>query len=372
MKFSADKVALYGAVKAAKAAVKNNVTIPVLGTLHVQAKAGVVVIRGSDLDSEIAARIPADIADNGAVCIPANLLDAILKKLPNGSLVTLEQDDASVAVRAGRSHFKLHTFPASDFPTLEPAESNHTFALARADLDRLFGKTEFAISNEDARYYLQGVYLHTHYRNGNGEKVLRAVSTDGHRLACQDVALPEGAQGMPGIIVPKAVVANVDKVFDDASEVKVAVSASRIELRTDNLRFRSKVVDAIYPEYQRVVPTNNDKIVTLSVAVLRDATERVAAVSTERGRAVRFDIKAGKVTLSVKSTEYGTSEDEIPADYDGESLTVGFNSKYLIEVLGQIDGDDVEIALFDGGSPTLIRPTTDTGFYSVLMPMRVT
>lgn len=370
MKFSADKATLYGAVKAAKAAVKSNSTIPILNTLHVQAKAGAVVVRGNDLNNEIAARIPAEVADNGAVCISANLLDAILKKLPDGSVATLEQDGANVAMRAGRSRFKLYTLPADDFPTLEPAESNHTFTLTRADLNKLFGKTVFAISTEETRYYLNGVYLHT-YRHDD-EITLRAVSTDGHRLACHDVALPEGAHGMPGIIVPKYVVANFDKVFDGASEVKFAVSAHRIEMRTDNLRLRSKVIDGTFPEYERVVPTTNDKIITLSTAVLRDATERVAAVSTERRPAVRFDIETGKITLSVKSTDHGTSEDEIPADYDGESLTVGFNAKYLYDILGQIDGDDVKIALFDGGSPVLIKPTTDTGFYSVLMPMRVT
>jgi DNA polymerase-3 subunit beta len=238
------------------------------------------------------------------------------------------------------------------------------------ELRRLIEKARFAISTEETRYYLNGIYLHV--AEQAGKPTLRAVATDGHRLAQIETLAPEGAQGMPGIIVPRKTVHEVHKLIEGFSDnVAIGLSTTRIQFTAGPVEMTSKLIDGVFPEYQRVIPQANNKVMHLANAQFTAAVDRVATVSTERGRAVKLSIGRGKLILSVTNPDGGSATEEIPADYEAEPLEIGFNAKYLLDIAGQLDSENVRFYLSDSGSPTTVRDDDDQTALYVLMPMRV-
>jgi DNA polymerase-3 subunit beta len=296
----------------------------------------------------------------------------IVRKLPEGSQVVLESssDRAVLAVRAGRSRFTLQTLPESDFPDLAAGDMTHKFALAGADLKRLIDKTQFAISTEETRYYLNGIYLHV---AGSGKsQTLRAVATDGHRLAQTDLPVPAGAAGMPGVIVPRKTVTEVQRLIEDSgAEVGIELSSAKIRFSIGDVVLTSKLIDGTFPDYARVIPSGNDKELVVDKKDFEAAVDRVSTVSSERGRAVKLSLSGGKLILSVTNPDSGSATEEIEVDYDGDPIDIGFNSRYLLDIAGQLDGEVAVLRLADPGSPTLIEDKDAKGSLYVLMPMRV-
>jgi DNA polymerase-3 subunit beta len=269
-------------------------------------------------------------------------------------------------VRAGRSKFTLQALPETDFPDLAAGEMSHSFNIASADLKRLIERTQFAISTEETRYYLNGIYLHS------VEDKLRAVATDGHRLAQAEIKAPKGAKGMPGIIVPRKTVAEVQRLIDDAGEeVKVELSATKIRFSLGNAVLTSKLIDGTFPDYGRVIPAANDKSLVVDKADFMAAVDRVSTVSSERGRAVKLALSDGKLTLSVINPDSGSATEELEVEYGSEALDIGFNGRYLLDILQQIEGEKARLKLADPGSPTLLEDMEASGALYVLMPMRV-
>jgi len=304
--------------------------------------------------------------------VPAHMFYEIVRKLPEGAQVILEGsgDRAVLVIRAGRSRFTLQTLPESDFPDLAAGDMTHEFALPAADLKRLIDKTQFAISTEETRYYLNGIYLHI---AGEGKKaVLRAVATDGHRLAQVELAAPEGASGMPGIIIPRKTVGEVQRLVEDLDgEIKIELSATKIRFTIGPVVLTSKLIDGTFPDYARVIPLGNDKQLEVEKRDFEQAVDRVSTVASERGRAVKLSLSGGKLVLSVINPDSGSATEEIEVGYDADPLDIGFNSRYLLDIAAQIEGDTAVLKLADPGSPTLIQDKDAKGALYVLMPMRV-
>jgi DNA polymerase-3 subunit beta len=329
-------------------------------------------LKATDLDLEVTETLAAETASGGSTTVPAHMFYEIVRKLPEGSQVVLESssDRAVLAIRAGRSRFTLQTLPESDFPDLAASDMAHKFTLRATDLKRLIDKTQFAISTEETRYYLNGIYLHV---AGSGKsQTLRAVATDGHRLAQTDLPAPAGATGMPGIIVPRKTVIEVQRLLEDNdAEIAVELSSAKIRFSIGNVVLTSKLIDGTFPDYGRVIPSGNDKELTVDKKDFEAAVDRVSTVSSERGRAVKLSLSSGKLILSVTNPDSGSATEEIEVDYSADPIDIGFNSRYLLDIAAQIEGEVAVLKLADPGSPTLMHDRDAKGALYVLMPMRV-
>ena len=296
----------------------------------------------------------------------------IVRKLPDGALVTLNADVAAgrLTVEAGRSNFSLATLPKEDFPVMASSEYASNFSVAAPQLRRLFDISKFAISTEETRYYLNGVYMHV--SAGEDGKTLRCVATDGHRLARIDSDLPEGAADMPGVIVPRKTVGELRKLLDD-DEMQIAVSVSETKVRfaTPDITLTSKVIDGTFPDYTRVIPVGNTRKLEVDASDFAKAVDRVATVSSERSRAVKLALDEDRLVLSVNAPDSGAAEEELAVAYGDERLEIGFNAKYLLEIASQVDRENAVFMFNSSGDPTLMREGNDQSAIYVVMPMRV-
>ena len=300
------------------------------------------------------------------------MLHEIVRKLPDGALVSLTDDPRTgrLTVEAGRSTFALATLPREDFPVMASSEYQTNFGAKAGMLRRLFEKSKFAISTEETRYYLNGVYLHV--AEGEEGRVLRCVATDGHRLARIDAPLPPGAEGMPGVIVPRKTVNELRKLLEDEeADIAISVSETKVRFATSEIALTSKVIDGTFPDYTRVIPTGNTKRLEVDASEFAKAVDRVATVSSERSRAVKLILEEDKVTLTVNSPDSGMAQEELVVAYGDERLEIGFNAKYLLEIASQIDRENAVFLLNASGDPALVREGSDTSAVYVVMPMRV-
>ncbi|MCT8990007.1 DNA polymerase III subunit beta [Chelativorans sp. SCAU2101] len=347
-------------------------TIPILSNVLLTTDGASLEMKATDLDLEITEAAPAVVEQAGATTVPAHLLYDIVRKLPEGAEVMLKMEESgqSLSVISGRSTFRLQCLPQADFPALTAGQFSHIFRLESSALRDLIEKTQFAISTEETRYYLNGIYLHT-LESDSGLK-LRAVATDGHRLARAEIEAPAGSEGMPGVIIPRKTVGELQKLVDDPDvAVTVELSDTKIRFTIGSVILTSKLIDGTFPDYQRVIPTNNDKELIIDRQSFAAAVDRVSTVSSERGRAVKLSLADGQVTFTVNNPDSGSATEEIPAGYDAEPLEIGFNARYLLDVAAQLSGSEARFLLADAGSPTLIQDTSDERTLYVLMPMRV-
>ncbi|MAY32042.1 MAG: DNA polymerase III subunit beta [Rhodovulum sp.] len=372
MKFSIERGTLLKAVGQAQSVVERRNTIPILANVLIEADANSVSFRATDLDIEVVDKTVAQVERPGATTVSAVTLHEIVRKLPDGALVDLTDDGISgrLTVQAGRSNFSLATLPKEDFPVMASSEYTANFSAPAPVLRRLFDKSKFAISTEETRYYLNGVYMHV--ATGEDGQVLRCVATDGHRLARIDAPLPEGADTMPGVIVPRKTVNELRKLLDD-DEVQIAVSVSETKVRfaTPEITLTSKVIDGTFPDYSRVIPTGNTRQLEVDAAEFAKAVDRVATVSSERSRAVKLALDEDRLVLSVNAPDAGAAEEELAVAYGDERLEIGFNAKYLLEIASQVDRENAVFLFNSSGDPTLMREGNDTSAVYVVMPMRV-
>jgi len=372
MKLSIERNALLRAVGQAQSVVERRNTIPILGNVLIEAEGDTARFRATDLDIEVVDMAPAQVERPGATTVSAVTLHEIVRKLSDGALVTLADDGASgrLGVEAGRSHFALATLPREDFPVMATSEYESNFSAPSSVLRRLFDKSKFAISTEETRYYLNGVYMHV-AAGPDSAQVLRCVATDGHRLARIDAPIPEGADGMPGVIVPRKTVNELRKLLDDDQQIAVSVSETKVRFATPQTTLTSKVIDGTFPDYTRVIPAGNSRRLEVDAAEFAQAVDRVATVSSERSRAVKLSLEEDKLVLSVNAPDSGAAEEELVVAYGDEPLDIGFNAKYLQEIAGQVDRENA-VFLFNGaGDPTLMREGSDETAIYVVMPMRV-
>ncbi len=372
MKFSIERGTLLKAVSQAQSVVERRNTIPILANVLIEAEGDSVQFRATDLDVEVVDRAPAQVERAGATTVSATTLHEIVRKLPDGALVTLTEDGGTgrLAVEAGRSNFSLATLPKEDFPVMASSEYSANFSAKAAVLRRLFDKSKFAISTEETRYYLNGVYMHV--ADGEDGKALRCVATDGHRLARIDAPLPAGAEDMPGVIVPRKTVGELRKLLeDDDMDIAVSVSETKVRFATPDITLTSKVIDGTFPDYTRVIPAGNTRRLEVDASEFARAVDRVATVSSERSRAVKMQLDQDRLILSVNAPDSGAAEEELGVAYDDDKLEIGFNAKYLLEIASQVDRENAVFLFNSSGDPTLMREGNDTSAVYVVMPMRV-
>ncbi|WP_145107850.1 DNA polymerase III subunit beta [Cereibacter sediminicola] len=372
MKISIERGALLKAVGQAQSVVERRNTIPILANVLIEAEGDTVSFRATDLDIEVVDRTPAVVERPGATTVSAVMLHEIVRKLPDGALVGLSEDAASgrLTVTAGRSVFSLATLPREDFPVMASSEYSSNFTAPAPVLRRLFDKAKFAISTEETRYYLNGVFMHV--ATGEEGPVLRCVATDGHRLARIDAPLPEGAGGMAGVIVPRKTVNELRKLLDDdEAQIKVSVSETKVRFATPQITMTSKVIDGTFPDYSRVIPTGNARRLEVDAQEFAKAVDRVATVSSERSRAVKLSLDEDRLVLSVNAPDSGAAEEELAVAYGDERLEIGFNAKYLLEIASQVDRENAVFLFNSSGDPTLMREGNDMSAVYVVMPMRV-
>jgi len=378
MKIKVDRSALMKALSHVQNVVERRNTIPILANVLIRAKDGALTLAATDMEIAAVEQVPADILKQGATTAPAATLYEIVRKLPEGAVVELDHPggDAQLALRAGRYATSLVCLPVEDFPALQEGTLPHRFGLKAGLLRDLVDRTRFAISTEETRYYLNGIYLHV--AESEGAPVLRAVATDGHRLARVEEDVPEGASGMPGVIVPRKTVLELRKLLDDIPGqdlVEIALSDTKIRFGFGPVTLTSKLIDGTFPDYDRVIPRDNDKLLRIAKKDFAEAVDRVAAISSERSRPVKMAIAKQGLTLSAASPEQGTASEEIDADrveYDATPIEIGFQARYLRDITDQMaDSVRVEFKFHDGAAPTLIRAEGDPRAVYVLMPMRV-
>ncbi len=372
MKLLIERAALLRGLSHVQSVVERRNTIPILSNILMRAEEERLRLTATDMDLEIVESVPAECPGRGAATAPAHTLYDIVRKLPEGSQIEIETspDGTSLQLRSGRSSFRLGCLPVEDFPSMAGGELPHVFRIATADLKIMIDRTKFAISTEETRYYLNGIYLHA--AEAGAVPVLRAVATDGHRLARVEMPLPEGAGEIGGVILPRKTVMELRKLLDEAGEtVEIHLSETKIRFVLEDILLTSKLIDGTFPDYERVIPTGNDRILEVDARAFARAVDRVSTVSTEKSRAVKLALENGSLTLSAQSAEQGSAVEELEVSYDAPRLEIGFNSRYLLDITQQIEGDGARFAMADAGSPTIVADTADASALYVLMPMRV-
>jgi DNA polymerase-3 subunit beta len=372
MRLLIEKSSLLKALSHVTSVVERRNTIPILANVSLRTSGDSLNLKATDLDIEVTESAKAETMAAGGTTVPAHTLHDIVRKLPDGAQIelTAKSEDGRLAITAGSSRFLLACLPADDFPELGLDGMSHSFQLPARDLIRLIDKTRFAVSTDETRYYLNGIYVHA--LEGDGATHLRAVATDGHRLARMDVPLPGGAAGMPSVILPRKTVQELVKLLSDHSdEVLVNLSANKVRFTAGNVVLTSKLIDGTFPDYQRVIPQNNDKLMRIDTAVFAKAVDRVSTLSSEKGRAVKLNLVDGRLTLSVHNPESGSATEELDLEYNGEPLEIGFNARYLLDIVAQFEGDRAVFRLSDPSAPTVLHDENDTSALYVLMPMRV-
>ena len=350
-------------------------TLPILSNIVLSAENNELSLSSTNLDIFCSDKIDAEIVNSGEISVPAITFFEIVKRLPSGSDVVLSMgdEDTELILKCGRSKFNLSTLRTEDFPILSDKDLSTNFVISADELSRMIDKTKFAISNEETRYYLNGIFFHK--AESNSIKFLRAVATDGHRLAQYDIPLPQGAEEITGIIIPKKTVFELRKVLDDADgDVSVSLNENKIKFSFNNLKIISKVIDGTFPDYTKVIPQNNDKKFKTNNSELKNAIDRVSAVAINeetKSKAIKLTIENNKLNLSVESQSKGSAKEEIDISYSNEKVDIGFNSRYLLDICNEVDGDEIDVNLLDSISPAIILDKTDENLFFVLMPMRI-
>lgn len=350
-------------------------TLPILSNIVLTAENNELSLSSTNLDIFCSDKIDAEIVNSGEISVPAITFFEIVKRLPSGSdvILSMGDEDTELILKCGRSKFNLSTLRTEDFPILSDKDLSTNFVISADELSRMIDKTKFAISNEETRYYLNGIFFHK--AESNSIKFLRAVATDGHRLAQYDIPLPQGAEEITGIIIPKKTVFELRKVLDDADgDVSVSLNENKIKFSFNNLKIVSKVIDGTFPDYTKVIPQNNDKKFKTNNSELKNAIDRVSAVAINeetKSKAIKLTIENNKLNLSVESQSKGSAKEEIDISYSNEKVDIGFNSRYLLDICNEVDGDEIDVNLLDSISPAIILDKTDENLFFVLMPMRI-
>ncbi|HWW65451.1 MAG TPA: DNA polymerase III subunit beta [Sphingomonadaceae bacterium] len=369
MKATIERATLLKSLSHVQSVVERRNTIPILSNVLIEASADGLKLMATDLDLQIVEHVEAQVETPGATTVSAHTLFDIARKLPEGGQVSLSAAEGKMQVVAGRARFNLQTLPRDDFPVIAEGDLPTRFELPAATLRQIIDKTRFAISTEETRYYLNGIFLHV---SDEAQPVLKAAATDGHRLARVTVPRPDGAAGMPDVIVPRKCVAELRKLLDELDgTVEVSLSPTKIRFGLGSAILTSKLIDGTFPDYSRVIPVANDKLLKIDPKSFMEGVDRVATIASEKTRAVKMALERDKITLSVTSPENGTAAEEVSGDYGSDGFEIGFNARYLLDILGQIEGDTVEVHLADAAAPTLIRENDKAPALYVLMPMRV-
>ncbi len=365
MKFTAAREALLKPLQAVMGVVERRQTMPILANVLLVAKDGKVAVTATDLEVELVANAGVEIEGAGEVTVPGRKLLDICRALPDGAEVAIAMSGEKLAVKSGRSKFSLTTLPAADFPTIEDINAGQTLGLPQATLCRLLDKTHFSMAQQDVRYYLNGLLMET------DGKYLRAVATDGHRLALCQVRL--GGKKMPEqqVIVPRKGVLELQRLMSGEGDVDLQLGSNHIRIELEGIRFTSKLIDGRFPEYERVIPTDTSNQLAADRELFKGALQRTAILSNEKYRGIRLIIRNNGIVLQAHNPEQEEAEEEFEVKYKGDDIEIGFNVNYLLDSLGAIESEEVTLSVVDGNSSCLLREPGNDDYKYVVMPMRL-
>ncbi len=372
MHLTIERAQLLSVLSHVHSVVEKRHTVPILSNVLIEAQGQTLTFTATDMDLTVEERAAANISQDGATTLSAHMLYDIVRKLADGSQVEmrLDPENEQCHIAAGRSSFELPTLPRDGFPSIRNDDMPEPLGVAGPDLKQLIERTRFAISTEETRYYLNGIYLESFEQDGTTG--LRAVATDGHRLAKCEIAMDLHGLTLPGVIVPRKTVGEIYKIVEGEDEaLELSVSETKIRLKRGDMTLTSKLIDGNFPDYQRVIPANNEKLLSCDPKALAKAVDRVSVVSTDRSRGVKFGLDAGAMSLQSNSAGIGSAFEELEVSYNADPLTVGFNARYLSDILGQLGGEVAHFRLNDSASPVVVSDPEDQTSLFVLMPMRV-
>lgn len=373
MKFTIERADLLRSLNHVHSVVERRNTIPILANVLLRAEKDSLSLTTTDMDLEIVESVAAKTATPGATTVPAHTLYDIVRKLGDGAAIEISTSngDSVMQIKSGRSTFRLGCLSTEDFPKMGLGENfAYNFSIPAADLRTLIDRTRFAISNEETRYYLNGIYLHA--TDHEGVAVMRAVATDGHRLARFEMPRPDGAANMPGVIIPRKAINEIRKLIDEAGDmIEISLTDSKLRFAFDHIVLTTKLIDGTFPDYDRVIPKSNEKTLEVHPAAFSSAVDRVSTISSDKSRAIKLTLNGKTMTLSASSPDSGSASEEIEVSFNAGPMEIGFNSTYLMDVSRQISGDGCRMLLSDAASPTIIQDVSDTSSLYVLMPMRV-
>ena len=365
MKLSATREALLQPLQAVIGVVERRQTMPILANVLFAAKDGQVAVTATDLEVELVANGEVEVKAAGEVTVPGRKLLDICRALPDGAEVAMSLSGEKLSIKSGRSRFSLMTLPAAEFPTVEDISAEQSVTVSQAKLAQLLDKTHFSMAQQDVRYYLNGLLLET------GQKHLRAVATDGHRLALCEVELEQKDLPEQQVIVPRKGVLELQRLLGGADDLEMVLGSNHIRIQLEGIRFTSKLIDGRFPEYERVIPQDTSNQLSTDREAFRGALQRTAILSNEKYRGIRLIIKPGALLLQAHNPEQEEAEEEVEISYEGDDIEIGFNVNYLLDALGAIESDEVVLAVVDGNSSCLLRePGNDESKY-VVMPMRL-
>lgn len=371
--FQIDRSLLLKSLGHVQSVVERRNTIPILSNVKIEAVGSIIKLTATDMDLAVTEQVPADISQEGALTVPAHTLYDIVRKLPDGSQIQFSGDamnSGKLNLVAGTCEFSLSCLPVTDFPVMDKGNMTHHFNLAPAEITALFDKCRFAISTEETRYYLNGIYFHVLEKEGRN--VLAAVATDGHRLAKIELDAPEGAKGMPGVIIPRKTVVELKKLLDEVEgEVSISLSDTKIYFSCGNAELLSKLIDGTFPDYQKVIPTNNNNVMKVDTKAFARSIDRVSTIASEKTKAIKLTVESGQLTLWAANEENGSGHELLEVAYDQEALEIGFNSRYLLEMMVGLEGDSVQFSFADSASPAIVHDADDQNALYVIMPMRI-
>ena len=373
MHFSIHKAHIFKALSHVQSVVEKRNTIPILSNILLTATQGKLSLTATDLDIEIVETVDADIHLEGALTVPAHMFYEIVRKLPDTATIDIEfhSDNERITLTSGRSQFTLPTLPKDDYPLMISATEGTEFSILASDLKLLLDKNKFAMSQEETRYYLNGIFVHT-VSDGDDIGQMVGVATDGHRLAKCVLTAPHGSVGMPEVIIPRKTVMELRKLIEDvAVDIQVNVTDTKIRFFMDNILLTSKLIDGTFPAYKNVIPSSNKRSVIVNTKSFISAVDRVATISADKVRAVKLSLEPNKIILQVENSDFGSAVDEIEVEYQGDSLEIGFNARYLLDILAQLDTPEAQLFFGEVGTPVIIHNKGDDSALYILMPMRI-
>jgi DNA polymerase-3 subunit beta len=366
MNFSITRDALLKPLQVVSGAVERRHTLPILANVLIRVNEEELRLTGTDLEVELVSSVSLDGATPGEVTVPAKKLLDIVRSLPEGNDVKIEANGDKVIVRSGRSKFTLSSLPSSEFPDIDEWEADVNLEISRGDLKHLMERTHFSMANQDVRYYLNGMLFEVN------DNQLRTVATDGHRLAMAGMALEQSGLPQRQVIVPRKGVTELMRLLEsDDQLVQISIGQNHIRLVSEGMTFTSKLLDGRFPDYRRVLPQGGDKFVVADRQLLKNACARASILSNEKFRGVRMNLSSGEIALTANNPEQEQAEEAIEVDYAGDSLEVGFNVNYVLDVLNSIQGEQVKFTLIDANSSALVEDNADDSALYVVMPMRL-
>ena len=372
MQFEINKTVLIKLLSNISGVVDRKNSLPILFNVKIEARAGKLCFTTTNMDLLIAANIEnQNITEEGETTIPVQLFHDIVKKIPDNVAIKikLQEKDNIVSVTYGKSKFTLPCLDPIEFPILSDGEPLNSFTIESKEFARLIDKSRFAVSNDDTRFYLNGIFLHS-VINENNEIELRSVATDGHRLALSSLKSSEVTEDMPGVIIPKKTVNEIRKIIDNEENLKISLLNNKIRIKSGDYTIISKLIDGQFPEYNQIIPKNNDKVITIDKKIIFDAVDRVSTIANDQHRTVKCTLETDKISLQVNSSDGGFADEEVSASFKGNKIEVGFNSKYLLEIISQIDSSSINLKFDDSFSPIILNSDNLQGLY-VIMPVKI-